>query len=98
MLGPVVEQRCRAMTVSKTVGTVNEAKPLDLARGRREIDLVSVPMIVSVSAGRRSKKRPRAVRFRRARESIAYGSCLIDRNHADMPPPTFELRCHRASG
>src|SRR5712664_401908 len=84
MLRPVVEQHCRAMTVSKTGGTVNEAKPLDLARGRREIDLVSVPMIVSVSAGWRSKERPRTIRFRRACESIAYGSCLIDRDHAGM--------------
>jgi hypothetical protein len=42
------------MTVSKTMGAVNEAKPLDLARTCREIDLVSVPMIVSVSAGWRS--------------------------------------------
>jgi hypothetical protein len=85
------------MTVSKTMGAVNEAKPLDLARTCREIDLVSVPMIASVSAGWRGKERPRTIRFRRARESIAYGSCLIDRDHAGMPPPpTFELRSHRA--
>jgi hypothetical protein len=97
MLRPVVEQHCRAMTVSKTVGAVNEAKPLDLARGRRKIDLVSGPMIVSVNAGGRGKERPRTVCFRRTCESIAYGSRLIDGDHAGMPPPTFEPRCHRAS-
>src|SRR4030081_212349 len=95
MLRPVVEQHGHAMAVSKTVGVVNEAKPLDLARGRREIDLVSVPMIVSVRAGGCGKKRPRTVRFRRACEGLAYGSCLVDRNHAGVPPPTLELRGHR---
>src|SRR6266404_8756437 len=96
MLRPVVEQHCRAMTVSKAMGAVNEAKPLDLARSCREIDLVSIPMIVSVSASWRGKERPRTIRFRRACESIANSSRLIDRDHAGMPPPTFEPRCHRA--
>lgn len=96
MLWPVVEQHRRAMTVSIAVGAVNEAKPLDLARSCHEIDLVSVPMIVSVNAGWRSEERPRAVRFRRACESIAYCSRLIDRDHVGMPP-TFELRRRRPS-
>src|SRR3981081_985968 len=87
MLWPVVEQHRRTMTVSKTMGAVNETKPLTLARGRREVDLISGPMIASVSASRRSKERPRAICFRRACESIAYGSRLIDRDHAGMPPP-----------
>jgi hypothetical protein len=51
MLRPVVEQHCRTMPMPKTVRAINVAKPLDLARGRREIDLVSVLMIASVSAG-----------------------------------------------
>src|SRR5260221_12881948 len=95
MLRPVVEQHCHTMTVSKAMGAVNEAKPLNLPRRCREIDLVSVRMIVSVGAGRRGKERSRTIGLRRACESIAYGSCLIDRDHAGMPPLTFEPRCHR---
>src|SRR5260370_35497904 len=89
MLRPVVEQTRRAMPVSKALRAINEAQPPDLARGRREIDLVSVLMIVSVSAGGCGEERPRTIRIRRACESITYSSCLIDLDHAGAPPPNF---------
>ncbi len=57
------------MTVSKAMGAVNEAKPLDLARSCREIDLVSVPMVVSVSAGWRGKERGPYASAERAKAS-----------------------------
>src|ERR1700682_6373918 len=91
MLRPVVEQHCRAMPMPKTVRSIDGAKPLDLARGRREIDLVSVLMIVSVSAGWCGKEGPRTILFRRACESLAYRSFPVDGDHASVPPLVAEL-------
>src|SRR3979411_2082847 len=87
MLRPVVEQHGNAMPMPKTVRSVHVAKPLHLARARRKIDLVSVPMIVPVGAGGCRKEQPRTIRFRRTRESLAYRSFLVVGDHALAPPP-----------
>src|SRR5260370_37073880 len=89
MLRSIAAQPCGARPVPITVRATNVAKPLALARGRREVDLVSVAMVVPVGAGSRGKEGPQTILFPRACESLAYRSCLVDRDHAGAPPPRY---------
>src|SRR5258708_36460202 len=87
MLRPVVEQHGNAMPMPKTVRSINVAKPLDLARGRRKIDLVSVPMIVPVGTGGGRQEQTRAPHLPPTREKPSPLTFLFVGYITSAPPP-----------